>query len=179
MNIALYLDAEQCVRELSTIIKFFNQQRNSVSYFRFPFASDMSMEVMRAVVEKELTGVTFSARAREVECAWQETDTQVINGVKEVALKHGVRVRSKYACYLTTLGPYGYFKTPNKIFINIVDADISHVMETIVHEVLHLALYEKAHHLNLTHEQCENLIDSQFKSGILKELFPMYRCATD
>jgi predicted SprT family Zn-dependent metalloprotease len=68
-------------------------------------------------------------------------------------------------------GCYGYYDYPDKIFVNI-NAKIDFILETIIHELIHLFVYEKSQ--NMKYQEIENLVDSIIIKSGLKNIFTKY-----
>ena len=73
-------------------------------------------------------------------------------------------------------GPEGQFKYPNIINLRIANnKDIKSANESIVHEIIHLIIYNKVKKLKLNYEQVEGLVDLFFIETKLKNIFPKYK----
>lgn len=80
-------------------------------------------------------------------------------------------VLSSYTCALTFYGPYGYYYTPDTVCLNVTKGTTEFMVQTLLHEFLHLVLFERVK--DLPDKEVETIIDKTFLE-IFGELFPEY-----
>ena len=89
--------------------------------------------------------------------------------------RSNLKVRDKYFCHISLYGPEGQFNYPNIVNLRVANSkDIKNANETIAHEIIHLAIYNKVKKLKLNYEQTEGLVDLFFIETKLKDIFPNY-----
>lgn len=163
MSISLHTDTGKAKEQLDTLDEFMTSLPSGGMYFRHPEIVD---------IDADFGSSLFREKERAIREAWKGRQESIETAIAEVLREHGVSEATDIRCYLVALGPYGYYNAPDEVFVNIWDAAVESVLETIVHESLHLALTGKT--ASLSYEDAERLIDSQFKKGLLFEIFPGY-----
>lgn len=108
--------------------------------------------------------VNHEAAKMSVESMWNNSSANVERGFKDVHLKN----LGDVTCYLHGISCEGWFDTDNNsIHIRTVESGgEEELLKTIIHELLHLATYNK----QMTYEDRENLVEKylnlpQFKKA--------------
>ena len=78
----------------------------------------------------------------------------------------------RYLCVITPYGPYGFYRTPDTIFVNVSKRNVEQWFETLFHEMLHLILFEETQ--NKPWQESERIIDQTFVR-VFGGLFPKYQ----
>ena len=103
---------------------------------------------------------------------WQKISQEVSDILKNVKLN----IKEKYVCNISLYGAEGQFQYPNIINLRLNAAkDLKWANETIVHELIHLLIYNQAKKLKLSYEQIEGVVDLFFTQTELKNIFPEYK----
>lgn len=103
---------------------------------------------------------------------WRGIEAEVFDALKKLKLK----AENKYICNISLYGPEGQFQRPNIINLRAnAKKDIRTANETIVHELIHLLIYNKVKRMKLSYEKTEGLVDSFFTKVELKRIFPRYK----
>jgi len=113
----------------------------------------------------------YQFKKEKVKNNWQEIEKNFFKILSNFNLK----VRDKYFCHISLYGPEGQFNYPNIVNLRVANSkDIKNANETIAHEIIHLAIYNKVKKLKLNYEQTEGLVDLFFIETKLKDIFPNY-----
>lgn len=83
------------------------------------------------------------------------------------ALIDVIDTNKDYKIYLTRFGTFGSYEAPDKVFVNVFQ-DLSQIVETVIHELVHLEFESEVVKKGMSHEEKEKLIDS-IVDGILKK----------
>lgn len=103
---------------------------------------------------------------------WFRVDNQFFEILKDLGLK----LQNKYICHVSLYGPQGQFRYPNIVSLRArTKNDINYANETIAHEILHLAIFNKAKQIKLSYQQIEGVVDLFFKETKIKNIFPNYK----
>lgn len=114
----------------------------------------------------------YQLKNEKVKNNWQKIEQMFFSALDDFTLN----IRDKYICYISLYGPEGQFKYPDTINLRISNIkDIKEANETIVHELIHLLIYNKAKKLKLNYKQTEGVVDLFFTETKLKAIFPQYK----
>ena len=170
LEIEFILSVEKIIESVHIVEGFipFLEKRNM--FYSFPFQSDILAR--EAAVEEQILNDIHKYRAgatlEQLTVAWNEKESLVTQAFADIC---GVDDFALYKCILTFYGPYGYYHTPNTIYINISKGAPNKWIETCVHELLHLVLFEETK--DLSYEAREQTIDSKFDE-IFGHIFPQH-----
>ncbi len=122
-----------------------------------------SYQQNRTVIEQRLP---------EVEDSWSQLADNFF-----AALAKTINLPNQtYECHLSFFGPEGKYHRPNYLFVRANPTDtVSSILETIAHELIHLAVANDATQQNLDYAAKEKLVDDIMTSPELKKIFPNYR----
>ncbi len=163
MLILIHTDIGKAKSQLETLTGFRNNLSSGGMYFRFLDVVD---------IDGDFASPEFREREQVIRDLWNEKKDAIVMAIEIILEANEIFDDNDIHCYLTTLGPYGYYNPPNEIFVNIWDAPSGHTLATIVHEALHLALVPKTS--GMSYEETEKFIDGQFKIPELANIFPDY-----
>jgi hypothetical protein len=138
-------------------------------YYYFPFSENAGTETIRTQIKKDAETFKYLEAEEGIKRSWEKYTPGIIP--KLITLSNGTQL-GKYRCVLTFYGPYGYYYTPDTIYINITKGNPDEWVETLVHEMLHLILAEKI--MNMTHLEEERFIDATFVE-LFGDIFPNYK----
>lgn len=108
---------------------------------------------------------------RQLEKKWRMQGGNIIDTLKDYASTHCIHLHNEYKCVLTFYGPYGYYEMPDIIYLNISKGSYEFMLETILHELLHLALEKEL--VNKSALEREDKIDKVFIE-LFGDIFPDY-----
>jgi hypothetical protein len=163
MKITLHADLKKAESQVITMEEFHSDLSSVNMYFRYPECID---------IKADFNSVEFQDKIKKTQHSFERIEADVIKALEMISLEYQGHNLEIY-CYIVSLGTYGYFNEPNEIYVNAWDAGIEFILETIVHEALHLILanYTK----KMSYEETEQCIDSMFSRPVLRNLFPNYK----
>ncbi len=113
----------------------------------------------------------YHLKSEKVKNNWQKIENPFFNILSDFIFN----IKDKYICHISLYGPEGQFKYPNIVNLRVkTNKDIKDANEIIVHELIHLLIYNKAKKLKLNYPQTEGVVDLFFTETKLKTLFPRY-----
>lgn len=120
-------------------ISFFEQNE---MFFYFPFKSVISEEREEQINVDEKKFSINETRLK-ISRKWKKLEGEVFVRLERYNKSNNCFLfEKKYECYLTFYGCYGYYHFPNRMFVNVV-AKPDFIIETIVHELIHLLIYKQ------------------------------------
>lgn len=131
------------------------------------FAKKLNRE-LKKVYNKD----DYQFKRERVKNNWQKIEKDFFEILSDLNLK----IRDKYFCHISLYGPEGQFNYPDIVNLRVAKSkDIKNANETIAHEIIHLAIYNKTKKLKLNYQQVEGLVDLFFIETRLKNVFPNYK----
>lgn len=87
--------------------------------------------------------------------------------VEDIFLKLNLKIDNKVICYVTSIGSEGMFSVEDKAICarHFKSGGPKEFVETVVHELLHLATYKTT----LTYEEREDIVENYLKNPLLTE----------
>jgi len=114
----------------------------------------------------------YQAKSKVIRNNWKKIENKFFEILSNLNLK----VRNKYFCHISLYGPEGQFNYPDIVSLRVANSkDIKNANETIVHEIIHLLIYNEVKKLKLNYQQTEDLVDLFFIETKLKDIFPKYK----
>ena len=114
----------------------------------------------------------YQLKSEMIKNSWRKIEKKFF----KILNKYNKKIKDKYFCYVSLYGPEGQFNYPNVVNLRVVNnKDIKNANETIAHEIIHLAIYNKVKKLKLNYQQIEGLVDLFFIETNLKDIFPKYK----
>lgn len=144
-------------------------------FFYFPFESikKINNKNINKQIYKDEKHFQIEKMKKILEKKWAEKEDLVFKCLYEYNQKEKILNFSKeYQCILSFYGCYGYYKPPNKIYVNI-NAKTKFIIETIIHELIHLLIYKNTK--NKSYKDIEKLVDKIFIDSGLNKIFPDYK----
>ena len=131
------------------------------------FAKQIGMELNKIYDRND-----YQIKSNAAKNNWRKVEKNFF----EILNNFNLKVRDKYFCHISLYGPEGQFNYPDIVNLRVAKSkDIKNANETIAHEIIHLAIYNKAKKLKLNYEQIEGLVDLFFIETKLKDIFPNYK----
>lgn len=154
-------------RSIEIVQNFLSFLEQSDMYYRFPFTPD---ELDTAEIQKQIREdkhrYQSSKKVKSLLQEWQKYEAEIDEGLQKLNLSF---TQSTYNCVLTFYGPHGYFHTTEGIFVNVTKKSVKNWLETSLHELLHILMFEQTKELN--YEERERVIDTAFTKAF-GEIFP-------
>lgn len=169
-NFELNFDAsEKSILASAEIVKeFVSFLEDMKMYYYFPFTQNDSVEDIQTQIKIDSETFKFNEAVNNLKESWEKYSPDIIP--KLTLLSNNTEVRT-CRCVPTFYGPYGYYYTPDTIYINITKGNSDEWIETLIHEMLHLILSEKIE--GMAHLEEERFIDATFVE-YFGEIFPNY-----
>ena len=147
--------------------KFYSQLYQDTKGHKRVFQQKLSKELNKIYDKNK-----YASKIMEVRNDWDKVEPEFLLIAQDVGLK----INNNYICCVSLYGPQGQFHYPNTIDLRLANSsDIKFATETIAHEILHLAIFNKAKRLKLDYKQTEGVVDLLFKETKLKVIFPKYK----
>jgi hypothetical protein len=175
MKLKILYNSNEIKRQLPFIEKNVSHFKKNKMFFYFPFESleKMSTKEIQEQICKDEKNFQIEKFKKKLEKEWNKKEKFIFEALKNYNDNENVfEFKKEYKCFLTFYGSYGYFEYPNIIFIN-VDAKIEFIMETIVHELIHLLIFEKMK--NKSYLEIEKKVDKIFINSGIGKIFPNYK----
>lgn len=100
----------------------------------------------------------------------EESFFQVLKNFKNT------EIVSRYHCHLSIYGPEGKYFSPDWLFVRVSNnKDDERFLETVAHEIVHLAFSNFLKENNLDYEKSEIFVDQILMSTKLNKMFPDYK----
>lgn len=174
MKIDIVYDTNRIKRELPFIasnIAYFEKNK-MFSYFPFKIESNIDLDEIDRQIIKDENHFQITTLQNTICEEWAKKEALVFKYLNDFNKVVNVfEFENEYTCFLTFYGCYGYYDYPNEIYVN-VDAKPEFIIETIVHELIHLLIQKKMG--MKPHQEIEEFVDDVFKSSGLAELFTNY-----
>ncbi len=180
MNIKFVFNEKSIRGEFSTLQMFLSKmQSNKIPYY-FPFITtnnEKNRDYIARKIKEDMNNLLYKKRCVAAKKEWLKLKNPIINylSINPIIKKHG-KLRSKYVCIMTPYGPQGYYNPPHTIIVSIKLNKISNILETIMHELIHLILYEYLK--RFSYRKQEKIIDNIILKSDLKNIFTKYKSQT-
>jgi hypothetical protein len=162
--------SEKSIIESAEIVKeFVSFLEEMKMYYYFPFSQNASTEDIKAQIKKDSVTFKIVEAEKNIKESWSKYAHSIIPKLSTLA--NGAHL-GRYRCALTFYGPYGYYYTPDTIYVNITKGTPDEWIETLLHELLHLIFSEKIE--SMEHLEEERFIDSTFVD-LFGDIFPNYK----
>jgi hypothetical protein len=174
MKIQIIYDENQIKKELNFIEECIPYFKRNKMFFYFPFDNTSKKDslIIDEQIKKDEEKFKIKSTKGKIVKAWEEKELAVLDLLEKYNKKNNcLDIKKEYKCFLMFYGCYGYYDYPDKIFVNI-NAKIDFILETIIHELIHLFVYEKSQ--NMKYQEIENLVDSIIIKSGLKNIFTKY-----
>lgn len=174
MNLNFTFDSSKILASIGIVHEFLLFLRDSGMYHYFPFSDDdlTNSELVQAQVDRDAEHFQLGAATDELARYWESHAVAINNALAPYLAREGLTLEPSYTCALTCYGPYGYYYTPATVYVNITERTTDEHIQTILHELLHLVLYERTKDLGGV--ELEHVIDCTFVE-VFGEIFPDYR----
>lgn len=162
--------SEKSIIESAEIVKeFISFLEEMKMYYCFPFSQNDCTEEIQIQIKKDSETFNYIEAEKKMKESWAKYAPSIIP--KLSTLTNSIHL-GRYRCVLTFYGPYGYYYTPDTIYVNITKGTPDEWMETLLHELLHLIFSEKIE--GMEHLEEERFIDSTFVD-LFGDIFPNYQ----
>jgi hypothetical protein len=175
MKLKVIYNLDKIKIQLSFIEKNLTFFKRNKMFFYFPFESikRISKEDVDKQILKDEKYFQIRKKLKILEKKWKQIESTVFDHLLKYNKKEkALNFRKEYECLLSFYGCYGYYNFPNEIFIN-VDAKTEFIIETIIHELIHLMVYKNTR--TKSYEEIEKIVDKIFVDSGLSKIFQKYK----
>ncbi len=138
-------------------------------YYYFPFTQNATTEIIKAQIKIDSDTFKFTEAVNSLHQSWEKFAPDIITKLNTLSKDS---VTNTYICIPTFYGPYGYYYTPDTVYVNVTKGIPDEWIETLVHELLHLILEQEIK--KLSHLEEERFIDKTFVE-LFGDIFPNYQ----
>lgn len=176
MDIKFIFNKKDVQGEFSRLQSFlFKMRDNRIPYY-FPFTATniKNHKYITNKIKKDINNLVYKRKYLSTKKEWLKLKNIIINFLlaNPVIKKYG-KLRSKYICIMTPYGPQGYYNPPNTIVVSIKLNKNSDIFETIVHELIHLILYDRLK--SFSYKKREKTVDDIILKSNFKNIFTKYK----
>lgn len=167
-------DIETIEKSILITKSFLDDLKKSGMYYYFPFTAEqlLDKDQVLKIIQQDIDKNNITLKKEELENFWDIKKEKIIDIINDFSVEKNLTLLPEYFCVLTPYGPYGYYHTPNIIFLNTNKGETEFVIETALHEFLHLLLFETLS--VMSDEGAEKLVDATFVK-LFGEMFPNYK----
>lgn len=173
MKLNLVFNTDKILESLGIVSEFLPDLKSSGMYHYFPFTEDVLKDgdFVRAQIARDTEQFHLSDILKELQEYWEVREEEVNDALSEYLTREKLPTLPSYTCALTFYGPYGYYHTPDIVYLNVTKGTTEFMIQTLLHEFLHLVLFERVK--GLAEREVETVIDKAFVE-IFGRLFPNY-----
>ncbi len=143
---------------------------NSKMYFYYPFSGELNEHKLHEQIAEDSATFDLETAEKKMREEWNQHKEKIISLVQSKS-DIADAMNNNFKCVLTFYGPYGYFYTPDTVFVNVTKKEPTFWLETCLHEILHLVF--ESQDLDLSYEELEKKVDQSFVE-LFSEIFPQY-----
>lgn len=170
MKISINFSDEELLRSVKIVEDFLPYLTSQGMFFYFPFTKTGDREAVLKQINKDMMTYSPKVFLVKLENLWQELAPEILNRLSKFIVNSNEKIFTDYFCWLTMYGPYGYYDQPNKVYVNITKGNTEFMIETMLHEIIHLIVGQSS--VNLS-ENIEGTVDALF-AATFGDIFPNY-----
>lgn len=173
MKLNFIFNTDKIQESVEIVREFLPDMKRSGMYHYFPFAENdlQNTDVIQAQIDRDIEQFHLDNTTRDLKGYWEAHAEKINNALSSYLECENLPLNSVYVCAITFYGPYGFYNTPDTIYLNITKGEIEFMIQTLLHEFLHLLLFERVK--SLPENEVESVIDKTFVE-IFGNLFPDY-----
>jgi hypothetical protein len=173
MKLNFIFNTDKIEESVEIVSKFLPDLKRSGMYHYFPFTENdlQNTDAIQAQIARDIEQFHLDNTTRELQDYWEAHKEKINDALFAYLERENLSVSSPYICATTFYGPYGFYHTPDTIHLNITKGEIDFMIQTLLHEFLHLLLFERVR--SLPENEGESVIDKTFVE-IFGDLFPDY-----
>jgi hypothetical protein len=173
MKLNFVFNTDKIQESIGIVSEFLPDLKSSGMYYYFPFAGDTlkDADFVQAQIARDTEQFHLGDVLRQLQEYWETHEEKINNALSKYLAREKLSILPLYTCALTFYGPYGYYYTPDVVYLNVTKGTTELMTQTLLHEFLHLVLFEQTK--NLSDREVETVIDKTFVE-IFGRLFPEY-----
>lgn len=163
MKLFFTTNEKQLLKGVSIAGNFLEYLKSSGMYFRYPFAPNTPPAKIIQQIKIDYEQFSLASAKTELEKKWDSEQKRILINLDKFLKTEGVSLSDEYYCVVSVYGPYGFYETPNTIFLNVAEMNakgVEFVFDTILHELLHLLFDDKIK--DFSPEKKEEFVDNAF-----------------
>lgn len=173
MKLNFVFSTDKIQESIGIVSEFLPDLKSSGMYHHFPFTEDVlkDADFVRAQIARDTDQFHLGDVLKELQNYWEAHEEKINAALSKYFSREKLSILPSYTCALTFYGPYGYYHTPDTIYLNITKGTTEFMIQTLLHEFLHLVLFEQTK--NLPDREVESATDKTFVE-IFGHIFPDY-----
>jgi hypothetical protein len=173
MKLKFVFNTNKIQESIGIVSEFLPDLKSSGMYHYFPFTEDAlkDADFVQAQIARDTEQFHLDDVLKQLQEYWAAHKEKINSALFEYLAREKLLILPSYTCALTFYGPYGYYHTPDIVYLNITKGTTEFMIQTLLHEFLHLVLFERAK--GLSDREVESIIDKTFVE-IFGGLFPGY-----
>jgi hypothetical protein len=175
MEIKIFSDIPHVQKSLEVVEEILPSLNSRGYYFYYPFNQSDSEDAILKQIRVDQKEKKYDKKVESFLKKWVKIERKILGELDKFIFDQKNDTVQELCCVLTMYGPYGYFYTPETIYVNLEqDKDIDFYVEVMLHESLHLILEKDAVYLNKSYIDKERIVDQTFVS-LFGRYFPNYK----
>lgn len=173
MELNFVFNTDKIQESIGIVSEFLPDLKSSGMYHYFPFTEGTlkDADFVQAQIARDTEQLHLDDVLKQLQEYWDTHEEKINAALSEYLVREKLSILPSYTCALTFYGPYGYYHTPNIVYLNITKGTTEFTIQTLLHEFLHLVLFEQVR--GLSDREVETVIDKTFVE-IFGRLFPDY-----
>ncbi len=171
MKLNFVFNTDKIQESIEIVREFLPDLKSSGMYHYFPFTEDdlKNTDAIQAQIARDTEQFRLGDVLKQLQEYWEAHEAEINTALSEYLIREKLSILPSYTCALTFYGPYGYYHTPDIVYLNITKGTAEFMIQTLLHEFLHLVLFERVK--GLPDREVETVIDKTFIE-IFGRLFP-------
>lgn len=161
------------IKSVDIVAELYPDLRLKGLYYYFPFTQEQlrTKQHIEEQIKQDLKNINIEDAEKKLVQSWNNNSGKIQTAL-DTLRDQGKIILPVYKCNLTFYGSYGYYYTPDTIFLNISKGSSEFWLETLLHEFLHLVLCDEI--LTLPYNESEKIVDELF-IRLFGDMFPGYQ----
>jgi hypothetical protein len=173
VKLNLVFSTDKIQESIGIVSEFLSDLKSSGMYHYFPFSEGdlKDIDILGAQITHDMEQFHLDDVLKQLQEYWGAHEEKINAALSGYLTREQLSVLPSYTSALTFYGPYGYYHTPDTVYLNTTKGTTEFMIQTLLHEFLHLVLFERVK--DLPDKEVETIIDKTFLE-IFGELFPDY-----
>ena len=173
MKLNFIFNTDKIQESIGIVSEFLPDLKSSGMYYYFPFTDGTlkDTDFVEAQIARDTVEFHPDDALKQLQEYWDAHEEKINEALSKYLIREKLSVLPSYTSALTFYGPYGYYHTPDVVYLNITKGTTEFMIQTMLHEFLHLVLFGRAK--DLPDREVESIVDKTFVE-IFGRLFPEY-----